>query len=419
MLLLVALFWAVLGSAWAEAAPAPAEPDRMLTAITVDGTDTVVRVRLALDGNNGRPLGKVYFGGQKVRVVVEKTALKDKKAIVVQSKDSLLKQVEARASGRNVEIQLILNQKVDSILENILFQPGPAATVVELRKPAFYQKNQAAPPVLPPLLAEKPKEVPTAKPEAAPVAAPTPAAQPTAPADDHLAQNLIPLVTPEGLEGNEAPTPAPKRVDPAFQEKREKALAKVLKSSGDEGRAPRDEEGKTPLQVGVAAPDLTNLYLMAAVILIVALVWFAVRRNRRFLHAGFDEPLRVIKAQSIGPRQKLLIVEADGRRFLISTSEKEVHFLSELGYAQTPDEQMADAMSGNVSRLRAGSKPDLLRSLPTISTVPPLNQTSGRRGGRRPSFFGSQNAIEDREYENGSEAEETLREQLRSLRKEK
>lgn len=76
--------------------------------------------------------------------------------------------------------------------------------------------------------------------------------------------------------------------------------------------------------------------LVAVVLLIVGLAWLA--RRLRVLPSA-SQHLRVVSALTLGARERLLVVEAEGRRLLLSSSAAGLQLVHDLGPAEETTRQ--------------------------------------------------------------------------------
>jgi len=88
-----------------------------------------------------------------------------------------------------------------------------------------------------------------------------------------------------------------------------------------------------PLQsLGLAAPHESpapTFALVGFVVLALAGIAWWLRRARVKEQPGSS--IQVLAVRAIGPKQKLMMVDTGGERFLLATSDKEIHLLSALG----------------------------------------------------------------------------------------
>lgn len=90
--------------------------------------------------------------------------------------------------------------------------------------------------------------------------------------------------------------------------------------------------------VGTAATGLLGTFVALAFVL--ALAWGALRLLRRFQDratgaapGAVGPALRFVRALSVGPRERVVVIEVDGERMLIGVSAASVSLLTRLGQA--------------------------------------------------------------------------------------
>ncbi len=109
-----------------------------------------------------------------------------------------------------------------------------------------------------------------------------------------------------------------------------------------------DKAAAAPVSATVTAPvkaadtSVNNRYLLQlfsglliVVLSIVALAWLAKRFSH--LQAAGGGRLKVIEAVSMGSREKIVIVEADGERLLLGVAPGRINFLQSLSAASPAD----------------------------------------------------------------------------------
>jgi len=96
----------------------------------------------------------------------------------------------------------------------------------------------------------------------------------------------------------------------------------------------------------------------AALLLVLALIFFVVYLMKRFLPSitgnvmavrDFKkDKIEIISSRSLGPKKSLYIIKADGRRFLISSTDNVISLLSELEKAEEEIKQESSEKSPEV-----------------------------------------------------------------------
>jgi len=188
----------------------------------------------------------------------------------------------------------------------------------------------------------------------------------------------------------------------SFDEKKDKTLLNLFgfTTAGNDpqltevpdGDSEADEEEAVMAGVGKNLPDLTSLYWMAGAVFLLAAIWFLYRRfslsGKLLPNLNLDKPMKVLSTQKIDDSQNLMMVEIEGRRFLISSNGSDTRLLAQL------DDQQDE--NSDLSKL----VPDMSRSVPVIkpesrikqkTSLKPDSSTDNRRraqDGARPSFFG-------------------------------
>jgi len=93
-------------------------------------------------------------------------------------------------------------------------------------------------------------------------------------------------------------------------------------------------------------------------LLLLGCLVLAAKLYKRFLfRAGKTQFMQIQGRQYLGPRQSLVVVELEGRRFLIGCTEKHIQLVSELDRAEAPfesEQNFSDESTGflqDISRL--------------------------------------------------------------------
>ncbi len=418
-----------------------AKATRTLTGIDFSADDALSQIHLAFEGDTARPLGRVYYSDKLIRVVISKTSLaKGQKKLLITPKDDLVTKVYAYPRKGAIQLKIYLKKKVQSIMERIDFEPGATVSTISFRKEPFYtrlaQRERPGAQIVQ-VIETGTKTPDMADDEEKPTAA--------------TVNSLLPLVNPKR---NPAASATP---DPLAEAARQKTLAQLLGEDAEEATAGVGEKkndeliaaakenkakdvaadaGKPPSDpmlddskvetvlpnmgekrdgiqgVGDFAPDLTNLYWMAGMMVLVALLWLLARRGKLMNLQGVNGPLKVIKSQSLGGKQRLLIVEVEGKRLLLSSSDKELRLITEIDRDGAADEQMKAALMSGIKTSEANAQDPNLRVVrekkPGIAKARPAAKPPVASG-ERPSYFG---------FKDGSKPAETgLREKLRALRR--
>lgn len=85
----------------------------------------------------------------------------------------------------------------------------------------------------------------------------------------------------------------------------------------------------------VAAPELTGYAMLGqgtlalvAVLAVIGVAFFAARRLGLARSAGSGRLLRIVETLAVGQRERVLLIEADGKRFLIGVAPGQVRELN-------------------------------------------------------------------------------------------
>lgn len=399
---------------------------RVLTDWSVTEDRTAIHFKVLLNGNGGRSLGKVSTSGRTIKFVVDDTLLDpDAPRKLSESSDSV-ERVEIKPHRTDVEIQVTLKEKSKKLAtqERLAFMPGREDTVVEIRKDAYFEKPAQEVPHVVALPAAPPQALPPnlqTPPPAGMAAGATGTAVPAPAANDptrHRDETVQALFGAQAANaGPAAPAPAAPAAAPA------PAAPPATPAPAPLPAAPVKS---SPLSLGQDAPDLSNLYLMAGLILLAAGLWFVVTKMRGMsLSRRLDDAtLKILKQQSIGGRQRLLLVEAEGKRLLLAASDKDLRLLAELDPQANAEQALDRAAVRSPATLfdeaAQGSEPYYQGR---ANGVPGHPQPMMRRNPtERPSYFG-QDGQEDLEEGGRPQPEAapgdddgSLRDRLRSLR---
>lgn len=94
---------------------------------------------------------------------------------------------------------------------------------------------------------------------------------------------------------------------------------------------------------------LSNLFITAfALVFVLLLAWPALLLLRRFQRgtalAGGQLAMKVVGAMALGPREKAVVVEIDGERFLLGVTPNSVNLVSRLAADAGPASSARSAM---------------------------------------------------------------------------
>jgi flagellar protein FliO/FliZ len=150
----------------------------------------------------------------------------------------------------------------------------------------------------------------------------------------------------------------------------------------------------------------TALRVIVSLAVVVGLLWFVQRKSVRWTRKKTPEKISVLGKQSLGSKAHVLIVEADGTRFILGVTERgvsvlksrdAVSFADELAEAghqgDEPDEDELDGNGGDGTGID-GVGPKPLRLAPVIATpAKPAKQERFGSSSQEPvtaaSFMGS------------------------------
>lgn len=445
-LLVLGLMMPLAGQAVAQDGQAA----RKLTSVSIETNELDVRVKLGLSGNNGRSLGKVYYSGETIKVVVLNTKLGTDVKRRLKSPDGLLSTVGVSKHKKDVWVKLKLKKRVQSIMEYLVFEPGLDSSEIVLRKSAFFSAlamtekegppevkeedsaaaNKAGPKKDLPLIAEIGGENADLVPLVPSSDKADGEAQEVAEAVKSLAGSieetdplLVPNQAPKSLDELFADNKAESLEGAAGKALQDKKAALGASAEGSEAAVPAED---SILGVGSLTPDLTNLYIMALVIMLVGGLWFLLNRGRKVSMSGIEGPMKVLKSQNLGGKQKLLLVEVDERRLLLSSTDHDVRLLTELDSERLDEDQMMEAAStANVHPLFTDNSQSQ-RAVPVNRSM--IKHPAPWRSYERPRYFndrsrsdGGSEYGDSRRFADVQEEEEkreqTLREKLRNIRR--
>ena len=194
-----------------------------------------------------------------------------------------------------------------------------------------------------------------------------------------------------------------KMLDELFGKKK----AKVGASAETTGVSKPDDAEKTRILKGEET-DLTVLYLTIGMILIVAAAWFFVRRGRIITLAQIGGSLDIVQTLKIGGKQKLMVVDSEGKRLLLSSNgKKNIKLIAELDPGKPINSQIESIRE---ERKRA--------NMPEPKGIGGSGESEYLN---RPSYFGDENEPEqglgwNSEISPDDNSEEGLRQRLRALR---
>jgi|GEM_PF-4341562 len=416
-----------------------AEPQkRVLSGIELTGGDSFTDVKISLENNAYQALGDLATQKYVIDAILENTDLKDGKSISVSPRGSkLINSITAVQSGTSkVKLRLHFKELIKNINEGLKIEQGAAEITLRLdqavimaavadrkagrptaaeRKAREEKKNSATPAGAP----ETPKsETAQTEQEKADVneaadvapdnteAAATAGALPEgdvnaekkndgdAPDDSEMAQAAKGIL--DELKKNSGSEP----VD--FNEKKDKTLLNLfgVTTAGNDPTltevpdidAEVEKEEASLAGVGNHLPDLTSLYWMAGLVFLLAAAWFLYRKissgGKIIPNLNLDKPLKVLSTQKIDDNQNLMMVETDGRRFLISSNGSDTRLLAQLDDQQSEDSDLSKLipdMSQSLPAAKSEEKPFKKTAL----KIEQSNEKSRRtKEGVRPSFFG-------------------------------
>jgi len=147
---------------------------------------------------------------------------------------------------------------------------------------------------------------------------------------------------------------------------------------------------------------------MALIVVLIGAMYFVLTRGRRLKLAGVSGPIRVLESKSLGGRERLVIVEVEGKRLLLSSSEKGTNLLSELDRGRPAAEQLKAALAGKAVGAPPTASPGVAGSPPVSPVERPsyFKESPDKPAGKEDRFGGGKSGGEAR----------SLRERLRSLR---
>jgi flagellar protein FliO/FliZ len=125
----------------------------------------------------------------------------------------------------------------------------------------------------------------------------------------------------------------------------------------------------------------TALRVIVSLAVVVGLLWFVQRKSVRWTRKKTPEKISVLGKQSLGSKAHVLIVEADGTRFILGVTERgvsvlksrdAVSFADELAEAGhqggETDEDELDGNGGDGTGIDGSDGPKPLRLAPVIAT---------------------------------------------------
>ncbi len=420
--------------------PAGAEAaGRHLTGIRVEPGEDAVEIRLGIENNGSRRLGSVYYSGKRIRIQVDDTDIPDRKRLSVTPKDNLVGPVTAVRKSDGVQLSIQLKSRVHSMLEYIAFDPREDRTVITFRKPLALREAGGEAVQIGRIPGEDAMEEAAEIPEKAVAEVASPAVEPPAgeetpkPAENPkekpektslpLGEALIPLVTPKELQTSSS-SGKPAKMGKNYEKKKKAMMAELF---GTEEKAekkqepaapaetPKAAEEKADFKIGEDVVDLTKLYIMAGAIVFLGGLWLLAGRGRKNRFARLaEEPFNVLKSKKIGKNRKIMVVEAEGRKLLLSDEGRGVKLVAELdGKGKPGKTEISDlGLSDDDSMDRSQVIPLPVRGPSVVGATP---------ASKRPSFFGESSVGSDAfppkaESEPSPDSDESLRKKLRALR---
>lgn len=88
-----------------------------------------------------------------------------------------------------------------------------------------------------------------------------------------------------------------------------------------------DSSESGDLVIGLLAP------LIAVTLAMLALLWW-LKRGKTLTGSG---PLKIVQAMAVGPRERVVVLDAQGRRLLLGVTASKIELLAELQASDAPD----------------------------------------------------------------------------------
>ncbi len=364
-------------------------PKRILDSIKVGGDAKTAEIKFGVRNNDSLSLGEFKNKKYVIDTIMPNTSLKRGKAINIKVKGSaLINSVSAKPYGKSkVKLRIHFKEMTRNVLKGMKIERGADGVTLRINKALVLAEAKAA--KLAP--SEEVVEERVAEPEL-PALAEVKGAEDGAAAEDALAAASKGKADPEGktLDSEQFKQKKEKLLKNLFghkmEEKKEAAAGIVEKKDDEEKLAAKVEDVK----IGNKLPDMTSLYWMAGMLIIIGAIWLLVKRLRGNPFSGFEQPIKVVASQNIGGRQRLMLIETEGRRFLIASNGTETRLLAQLDEGQ--DLGNADLSGlvpdGNVSLFPQAVESKIVPQ-ETASAPAPKKQAPRRTSsGQRPSFFG-------------------------------
>lgn len=417
------LVWLLLvGTALAAQDKEKREP-RVLTDWSIVEDEALLRVKLSISGNDNQPLGHVVYNGRQVRVTLANTLLDPETPRKLDGKHPSVEKMEVRTRSKSeVDFFVTVFDRELADPEHIVFSPGKEGSVIEFRKPAFYKTIAREVPAIRPPTATQAAAT-KAQDEPLPAPAPKPPLEAPAATKPDTPPTAVPLPRAEPV-----PTAQERQAEAVGEKKREETLTSLFGAEAGKAQAPAakaakpDPRATQPLSIGGDSPDFSSLYIMAGVLVLLGAGWLVISRGKGFsLSRRLDDAsLKVLKQQSIGGRQRLLLVEAEGRRLLLAATDRDLRLLVELDPRQDPDQVFGSAVARQTPRNTLFDPPTESEPFyPARVNNPPGHPQplSRKASGERPSFFnkGEEEAEPAPEPAPGDD-DASLRDRLRALR---
>jgi flagellar protein FliO/FliZ len=102
----------------------------------------------------------------------------------------------------------------------------------------------------------------------------------------------------------------------------------------------------------------TALRVIVSLAVVVGLLWFVQRKSVRWTRKKTPEKISVLGKQSLGSKAHVLIVEADGTRFILGVTERGVSVLKSRDAVSFADELAEAGHEGDESDERDGNDGD-------------------------------------------------------------
>ncbi len=126
----------------------------------------------------------------------------------------------------------------------------------------------------------------------------------------------------------------------------------------------------------------TALRVALSLALIIGLLWYVQRRSAKWARGKAYRPITVVGKQSLGGKARVVIVEADGNRFVLGVTDSSVVVLNAREAVSFADALAAEEVEGAVDAGEAAESPR-----PAVTPAPAFTRhrdsaTRGRRAAR-------------------------------------